>query len=193
MILILFGPPGSGKGTQAKLLHERLDFAHLSTGDLLRSLKDIPDPDDETSKALKIMSEGGMVPDSFIFKISFGALDALLADDNNVILDGAIRNADQAEAFWNHFERSGVTDQVVAAELALSTDESWDRIKGRMEKEHRADDDPEVAKKRFEQMGNETLQPLRDFYTQKGVFQKVDGHGSVEDVYKRLEAVAKKV
>jgi adenylate kinase len=189
MILIFFGPPGSGKGTQAKLLHERQDFSHLSTGNLLRGLKDVPHPDEETKEALRIMGEGGLVPDDFIYKITFGAIDAFLEDSKNIILDGVVRNTAQAQAFWDHFEHRGVADQVHAVLVDLGEEEALKRLLARAEKEGRADDTPEIIRHRFQTMGRETLQPLLDFYEAKGVLRKVDGHGEVGEVYQRLESL----
>lgn len=189
MILILLGPPGSGKGTQAELLRDRRGWAHLSTGALLRALKDEPNPDEETKQALATMAQGGLVSDAFIFKISFRALDATRAAGKEVVLDGAIRNRAQAEAFWNHFEEQKVTDQVKAIWIALSEDEAKQRIEHRLALEHRADDNPEVARKRFESMGRAAMKPVLDFYREKKVLDEIDGMGTIEEVYKELEYV----
>lgn len=189
MILILLGPPGSGKGTQAELLRNRRGWAHLSTGDLLRALKDEPNPDEETKAALSTMAQGGLVSDAFIFKISFKALDAALADGKQAVLDGAIRNLAQADAFWKHFEERSATDQVKAVWIALSEDEARRRIEHRLVLEHRPDDNPEVARKRFEAMGRAAMKPVLDFYREKKVLDEIDGMGTIEEVYKELEYV----
>lgn len=189
MILILLGPPGSGKGTQARLLRDHRGWVHLSTGNLLRALKDEKNPDEETKAALAVMAQGGLVSDAFIFNISFKALDATLAAGKAVVLDGAIRNLAQADAFWSHFEEQNVTDHVKAVWIALSEDEAKRRIEHRLVLEHRPDDNPEVSRKRFEAMGRAAMKPVLDFYREKKVLDEIDGMGTVEEVYKELEYV----
>lgn len=189
MILILLGPPGSGKGTQAQLLRDRRGWAHLSTGDLLRALKDEKNPDEETKQALAIMAEGGLVSDAFIYMISFRALDALLAEGKNIVLDGAVRNLAQAQEFWKHFEEKQMTAQTKAIWIALSEDQAIERVTKRRELEHRADDDPEIMRKRFQEMGRTAMKPVLDFYRENKVLDEIDGMGTVEEVYKELEYV----
>lgn len=189
MILILLGPPGSGKGTQAELLRDRRGWAHLSTGNLLRALKDEKNPDEETRQALAIMATGGLVSDAFIYMISFRALDALLAEGKNIVLDGAVRNLAQAQEFWKHFEEKQVTGQTKAIWIALSEEQAVERVIKRRVLEHRADDDPEIMRKRFQEMGREAMKPVLDFYREKKVLAEIDGMGTVEEVYKELEYV----
>ena len=189
MILILLGPPGSGKGTQAELLRDRRGWKHLSTGDLLRALKNEKNPDEETKQALAAMAAGGLVSDEFILTISFRAFDAWLAEGKHIVLDGAVRNRAQAEAFWKHFEEKQVTSQVKALWIALSEEEAERRIAHRLTLEHRADDDPEVMRKRFEAMGRAAMKPVLDFYREKKALDEIDGMGTVEEVYKELEYV----
>lgn len=189
MILILLGPPGSGKGTQAQLLRDRRGWAHLSTGNLLRALKDEKNPDEETKQALAIMAEGGLVSDTFVYKISFSALDALIAEGKNILLDGAVRNLAQAQEFWKHFEEKQLTREIKAIWIALSEEQAIDRITKRRGLEHRADDDPEIMRKRFQEMGREAMKPVLDFYREKKVLDEIDGMGDVEEVYKGLEYV----
>ncbi|MEK7102541.1 MAG: nucleoside monophosphate kinase, partial [Patescibacteria group bacterium] len=189
MILILLGPPGSGKGPQAKLLHDRRGWAPFSTGNLLRALKDEKNPDDETKQALATMATGGLVSDEFVYKISFSALDALIAEGKNILLDGVVRNLAQAQEFWKHFEEKQMTAEVKAIWIALSEEQAIGRVTKRRELEHRADDDPEVMRKRFQEMGREAMQPVLDFYREKKVLDEIDGMGTVEEVYKGLEYV----
>ncbi len=189
MILVLLGPPGSGKGTQAELLRDRRGWAHLSTGDLLRALKNEKNPDEETAQALATMAVGGLVSDELIYKLSFKAFDAWLAEGKNMVLDGVVRNREQAQAFWKHFEEKQVTAQVKAIWIALSEEQAIERVTKRRELEHRADDDPDVMRKRFQEMGREAMKPVLDFYRKKEVLDEIDGMGTVEEVYKELEYV----
>lgn len=189
MILVLLGPPGSGKGTQAELLRDRRGWAHLSTGDLLRALKDEKNPNEETKQALATMAAGGLVSDAFIYKISFKAFDAWLAEGKNIVLDGVVRNLAQAQEFWKHFEEQQVTAQVTAIWIALSEEQAIERVTKRRELEHRADDDPDVMRKRFAEMGREAMKPVLDFYREKKVLDEIDGMGTVPEVYKELEYV----
>jgi len=213
MILVLFGPPGCGKGTQAELLEERRGWFHLSTGDLLRDLKDIQNPDEETKKALDLMAQGKMVSNKFAFDLVIKVLDKVLDDGKSVILDGVIRNQEQTELYWKYFEEKSMTNQVKAVWIALSDGEAWNRITKRRIckkcddiipftastaelKEHpqcggklitREDDNPEVARRRFEEMGRDALKPVLDFYRGKGVLDEIDGNGEIEEVYQELE------
>lgn len=186
MILLIFGVPGSGKGTQAKLLEQRNGFSHVSTGDLLRELKNQDNPDERTKHALDIMAEGGLVSDDFVFEISSRAVDKYADEGKRVIMDGVVRTVEQAKLFWDHFEKRGTADQVVAVMIELTEDEAFNRLSGRAKDSGRDDDTPEIHKARMESMGHAAHEPLLDFYKERGVLKTVDGHGNVEEVHELI-------
>lgn len=207
-IIILLGVPGSGKGTQAKRLVSRFGYAHISTGDLLRGLVDRTDLDAELETALEKMKTGGIVSTSVIARLAFEAIEQGVEEKGGVVLDGAIRNVEQAEAYQAFFERHGWEDEVVVLDIHISDDESLARLERRLEyakkgevvpalaasktggevEQARKDDDPEVARQRLAVQGNKALQPLFDYYAEHDMFIRVDGTNDIDAVEDALVA-----
>src|SRR4051812_19361761 len=94
-IIIFIGPPGSGKGTQAKKIAEKYGYGHISTGDLLRSLAQSPSVEPDEAKAMEAMKKGALVPDWLIYRLAFKAAENYLHASQGVVLDGAIRTVPQ--------------------------------------------------------------------------------------------------
>jgi len=162
MKLILFGPPGSGKGTQASLLAKKNNIPHLSTGDILRSkLKE----DDNLAKELsKVMSGGNLVPDSIINPI---VADKLLSNDckNGFILDGYPRNKSQSDFLIDFLARNNLDIDLIIDFIA-DTNTIKQRILERSKIENRSDDNIEVIKTRLQKFFSET-QPLAAIFKEK--------------------------
>ena len=176
-MVVLFGPPGSGKGTLAKKLKEKYGMKHISTGDLIRN------SDDEEIK--KIVASGSFVSDSQILKLLRKAIkDEDL--ESGIIFDGFPRTVSQAPKLDSLLGKKGVGLNY-AIFLDVPEDVAKDRIKGRAEKEDRKDDaDPKVIEKRFKEYNDKTL-PLVDVYEKSKRLFKVDGTKGTDEVLKRVK------
>lgn len=207
-ILIFIGPPGSGKGTQAKLLAQKYGFKHISTGDLLRALSVNAQATQEQKKALEEMKAGKLVPDWLIYELAFAAVKDNLMSGKGVVLDGAIRNLEQAQKYQDFFIQNNWQDEVLAVEVALSDEEALNRLTKRRicqncgeiipylsttkdlvtcpkcggELIYRQDDKVEIIEARIREQGNEALKPVADFYENLGILKIIDGNQSIEKV-----------
>ena len=115
------GPPGSGKGTQAKKIATRYGYTHISTGDLLRTLQKSQMIVPDEQQALEEMKAGRLVPDWLIYRLAFRAIETSLAGGKGVVLDGAIRNVPQAEAYDRFFVEKHLADEVFVLEIDRET------------------------------------------------------------------------
>ena len=180
--IILFGPPGSGKGTQAKMLVDHYDLVHISTGDLFRH-----EMKNETPLGLEAkgyMSRGDLVPDSVTIGMLRNAVDAN-PHAEGFIFDGFPRTIPQAEALDDLLMER---DQEISVLLALSVpeDEIVKRILLRGKSSGRPDDnDPLVIKNRIQVYEEETARVF-DYYASLGISQTVNGLGSIEEIFERL-------
>ncbi len=162
MKLILFGPPGSGKGTQASLLAKKINIPHLSTGDILR-LK-LNDNDQLAKELSEIMSSGNLVPDSILNPI---VTMKLLSEDckNGFILDGYPRNKSQSSFLLDFLEKNQIEIDLVI-NFKADTETVKNRILERSKIENRSDDNLRVIETRLEKYYDET-QPLASIYKDK--------------------------
>lgn len=181
--LILFGPPGSGKGTQAAKLADHFNFLHISTGDLFRS-----EISNETALGLIAQSyikKGELVPD----EVTIGMLKMKLEEDRDVegiIFDGFPRNILQAEALDDLLSER---DQKITALIALDVDdeEIVERILQRSKTSGRADDaDESIIRNRIEVYKQET-KPVFDYYDETGRAHEVKGVGDISEIFGRLK------
>ncbi|WP_448098878.1 adenylate kinase [Luteibacter yeojuensis] len=181
MRLVLFGAPGSGKGTQATRLKERLGVPHISTGDLLRA--EIKAGTELGLKAKGLMDAGQLLPDD----IMLGIIEHRLGEPDakpGFILDGYPRNLAQADALDTVLARIGQPLDVVV-KLDVPDSAIVDRCEVRFEKEGRPDDNPDTVKKRLGIYADQTA-PVADFYKQRGKLQVVDGVGDLDEVTQRV-------
>ncbi len=182
MRLILLGPPGAGKGTQAKILIDAYGIPQLSTGDILRSAIAARTPMGLAAK--EIMDRGDLVPDEVVNGIISERLDA---EDVKAgfILDGFPRTIPQAEALDQMLEEKGMQiDGVI--EITADPDVLVNRIVNRARESAatsgaRADDNPEVVRKRLD-VYRELTEPLVGYYREHGLVKTVDGMQPVEEV-----------
>jgi adenylate kinase len=189
-IIILLGVPGSGKGTQAKQISELYGYIHLSTGDLLRALDADPDADPADKAKLAEMKAGKLVSNDLIYKLAFKKIESALANGQGVVLDGAIRSVDQAEAYEAFFTEHDMSDNVIAIEIAIPDEEIMRRLEARVASgASRADDTPEVMQKRIAEQGNTVLQPIAHYYDKLGVLARVDGRKSIPEVRNDIEKI----
>ncbi|MDQ3494736.1 MAG: adenylate kinase [Pseudomonadota bacterium] len=186
MRLVLLGPPGSGKGTQAGRLKTHLQVPHISTGDLLRAEVAAGSPLGREAKA--VMARGDLVSD----EILLGMLEARFSRPDTrggFILDGYPRNLAQAAALDGLLVRIG-QPMDVAVQLEVDNELLIDRLAGRAREEGRADDNPGSVRKRLAIYDEQTA-PVIDFYRQHGQLVVVDGVGTLDQVFERiLDAIA---
>jgi adenylate kinase len=180
--LILFGPPGSGKGTQSEKIVEKFGLIHLSTGNLLR--QEIADKTGLGVAAKSFMDKGQLVPDEVVI----GMIDSCIekhADAKGFLFDGFPRTAAQAEALDRLLALKKTSISKVIA-LDVIEEELIKRLVKRGETSGRSDDTSEdVIRKRFAVYKNET-EPVADYYKQQRKFQAIEGIGTVDEIFNAL-------
>lgn len=180
--LILFGPPGSGKGTQSEKLIAQYGFKHLATGDILRS--EIKHQTKLGLEAKSYMDAGQLVPDAVVI----GMVDAAIGANKDVsgfLFDGFPRTKAQAEALDKLLASHGQKINLVLA-LDVPEEELVQRMIGRAKTSGRTDDaNPEVQKKRITVYKNETL-AVADHYRQFGTVVTLNGLGSIDAIFSSL-------
>lgn len=177
MIIILFGAPGVGKGTQAVILAEKLNVAHLSTGDAFRAA--IKNETEVGKLAKGYVEAGDLVPDDVVARIVDEAMNDA-SFDRGAILDGFPRTKAQADALAQMLERRGwKVDKVVNLDVDDAT------ITERLLARGRADDTKEIIENRLDVYRQETS-PLLEYYQERGMLVSVDGVGLVEEVNQRI-------
>jgi adenylate kinase len=180
--LILFGPPGSGKGTQSEKLVAKYNLKHLSTGDLLRS--EIAQQTQLGVEAKKFMDKGNLVPDEVVIGMINDALDNR-PDVEGFLFDGFPRTAIQAEALDKLLEKKNTCIDVMLA-LDVSQEELIHRLVKRGETSGRSDDNNEqVIRARIVEYHKKTA-TVADHYQQSHKVVLVKGEGGVEDIFNRL-------
>jgi adenylate kinase len=187
MRLILLGPPGAGKGTQALKLVERHRIVQLSTGDMLRAAVKAETP--VGLKAKGIMDRGELVPDEVVIQIVSERLDEPDCG-NGFILDGFPRTVPQAEALEELLERKQLQLDVVV-ELVVDEAALLDRVKKRAAESGdnvRSDDNADALKKRLDVYRAQTA-PLAEFYSRKGLLKQVNGMAPIEEVSAEIERI----
>jgi len=179
MIIILFGAPGVGKGTQAEILAQKLNIAHLSTGDAFRAA--IKNETEVGKLAKGYVDAGDLVPDDVVARIVEEAMEGP-SFANGAILDGFPRTQPQADALQDILDRKGLTIRKV---VNLDVDDRT--IMQRLLMRGRKDDTEEVIANRLDVYRQETA-PLLDYYGQRDLLVTVNGIGEVNDVSDRILA-----
>jgi len=186
MYLMILGAPGSGKGTQGKLLAEHLKVPEVSTGELLRTA--VKQGTALGKEAKTYMDRGELVPDKVVLGLIEEILDSKEAA-RGVMMDGFPRNVPQAQAVDKMLaSKRAKVDHVVL--LDVSEDELIKRLLARAAKEGRSDDNLESIKTRLKVYHDQT-QPLISYYERQGVVRRVPGMGSVDDIQKRAREALK--
>lgn len=188
--LILFGPPGCGKGTQAQNLIKTYNLLHLSTGDLLRS--EIKESTPLGLEAKKYIDKGELVPDEVVIGMISGKIDEYAGKVKGFIFDGFPRTKAQAEALDKLLKFKNTAISMVLS-LEVPEEEVVARILNRGKTSGRSDDnDPDIIRNRFNVYLKETT-AVADHYAQSGKFTAVDGLGTIEEVFGRLKEVVDKI
>jgi adenylate kinase len=182
-VLLLVGPPGAGKGTQAEKLARARRLTKLSTGDMLRA--HVREGTELGLAAKAIMDAGELVSDEIVV----GMIRAELSGQSpvRVLLDGFPRTVGQAEALDGLLNELG-TPITTALLLEVDTDELVTRLVKRAEEQGRTDDDEATVRTRM-QVYNEQTAPLVAYYDARGKLRRIDGVGSVEEVFARISEV----
>ena len=187
--LVIFGAPGSGKGTQSEKLIDRYHVHHISTGEVLRD--HIARGTELGRTADSYISQGQLIPDELMLRVLEHELD------NNpdktaegVIFDGFPRTIPQALALKDMMKRRGQKIHAVIG-LEVPEDQLMERMVLRGKESGRSDDNPETIRKRLAVYHKQT-QPLRDYYVGEGVYVPIKGDGTVDQVFERVIAALDK-
>ncbi len=180
--IVLFGPPGAGKGTQAEKLIEKYQLVHLSTGDILRA--ELKAATELGKEAKKYMDKGELVPDSVVIGMIEGKIDAN-QDTKGFIFDGFPRTTAQAEALDNMLAKKRAPISRMLA-LFVNDDELIKRLLLRGKESGRPDDqDQSIIENRIK-VYNKATAPVIDFYDKQNKYIAIDGVGSIEEIFERL-------
>ena len=179
--VVLFGPPGAGKGTQSEKLIGHYGFVHISTGDVFRAL----DPESDLAKLAKSYSDkGNLVPDEITIEILENEV-AKHPEAKGVIYDGFPRTNTQAAALDKFLESKGNSISMMVA-LDVEEEELKQRLLKRAEISGRADDaDPVIIQNRIDTYNRQTAL-VADFYKAQGKLRLVDGIGSIDEIFGRV-------
>ena len=186
MNVVIFGAPGSGKGTQSHLIADRYNLYHISTGEVLRS--EIAHDTELGRMANEYISQGHLIPDKLMLDVLETVLD-MHKDEmkNGVIFDGFPRTIPQAVAFNELLNRRSTP---LTAVIGLDVENSAliERMLLRGAETGRADDNIDTIRERLNVYENQTA-PLRKFYEEQGVYRNIDGNGKVEEVFDRITKI----
>ncbi|MDH6356228.1 adenylate kinase [Parabacteroides sp. PF5-9] len=186
--VVIFGAPGSGKGTQSERIIEQFGLAHISTGDVLRAeMKN----DTELGKIAKdYIEKGQLVPDELIVDMLAKVLDEKKGS-NGVIFDGFPRTIPQAIALKNMLNERG-TDVSVMLNLQVEEEELINRLLERGKVSGRSDDNLETIKSRLEVYHSQTA-PLADYYIKEGKHVAIQGVGSIDEIFDRIKKALEEI
>ncbi len=184
MNLIIFGPPGAGKGTQAKYLVKKFNSFQISTGDMLR--EEINKNSEIGKKIINNMNEGKFVEDEIVNKL----LEKIIFDSNKMnklIFDGYPRTINQAKNLENLLNKSNQKIDYIFF-LNVSKDSIVRRIEKRKILEKRSDDDASTILKRYDTY-MEVTQPVLEFYSSKSNFYEIDGSAEIDEISSKIEQI----
>ncbi len=183
--IVIFGAPGSGKGTQSDLMIEHYGLGHISTGDVLRS--EIKKGTELGKTAQSYIDKGNLIPDELMISILANVYDSFGRGHKGVIFDGFPRTIPQAEALKKMLDERG--DKVAAMiELDVPEDELMTRLIKRGQDSGRADDNEETIKKRLVVYHSQT-QPLIEWYKKEGLHHHINGFGTLERIFGDIQKV----
>lgn len=181
--IVIFGAPGSGKGTQSDKIIEEYGVEHISTGDVLR--EEIKKGTELGKLAASYIDEGNLIPDSLMVQILATVLDAEGKDIKGVIFDGFPRTIPQALALDEMLAERGEEISIVIG-LEVDDEELIHRIVLRGLTSGRADDNEHTARHRLENYHNMT-QPLKKYYIEEGKYASVPGKGDIDEIFSHIK------
>jgi adenylate kinase len=183
--IVLFGPPGAGKGTQSEKIISKNELIHISTGDLFR--KHIGENTELGTLAKSYMDKGNLVPDEVVIGMVEDKIQENLSA-NGFIFDGFPRTVNQAESLDTMLEKHGLAISGMIA-LEVPEHELRTRIKERSKTSGRVDDQDDDKVSNRIRVYNEETSPVADYYRSQNKFSAVDGVGSVNDIYDNINSV----
>ncbi len=180
--IVIFGPPGAGKGTQSKIVAQEFGLKHISTGEILRTA--IVEQTPIGIEAKRLIDKGNFVSD----EIAIGLIEEELGKDNaakGYVFDGFPRNTLQAAKLDEILGSTGHSVTVMVS-LEVTEDELVDRLLNRGKETDRPDDKEEsIIRKRLD-IYDKTTRPVLDYYKNQGKFKEIDGMGSVNEIFERI-------
>lgn len=179
LYLVLFGAPGSGKGTQSAKLIDQYGLYHISTGEVLRDHIARKTPLGITAE--QYISKGDLIPDDLIISLIENVIDNDAKAAKGVVFDGFPRTIPQAEALKKMLEERGSKVHAVVG-LEVPEEELVERMLNRGRETGRADDNPETIKNRLDVYHKQT-HPLKEYYQNEGNYLPINGSGSVEQIF----------
>ena len=182
MNVVIFGAPGSGKGTQSEKLIEKYGLHHISTGEVLRDHIARKTPIGEVANSY--ISKGQLIPDELMIEILEDIIEHEPKAVKGVIFDGFPRTVPQADALRKFLESRG-SDVHHVIGLEVPEEELIDRMIKRGQATGRADDNPETIKNRLK-VYHESTTPLRDYYKAQGKYRAINGTGSIDDIFNAI-------
>ncbi len=186
--IALFGPPGAGKGTQAKKIVEKYNLVHLSTGDMIR--KEIAEGSDLGKMAAEIIHAGNLLSDEFVVALIENSM-IQHKGAQGFLFDGFPRTVTQAEILDEILWKAGTPLNGLLS-IEVPFDELKRRMLERAEIEGRADDNETAIEKRFSEYHSKTVQ-VADYYNNKGIRFLIKGDGSIDEVFDLITRVIEKI
>ncbi len=183
--IVICGAPGSGKGTQSKLIAEKYNLKHLSTGDMLRN--EIKLQTEIGKKAEEFISRGQLVPDEMIIAMLDHVLDKEMYHYKGIILDGFPRTYAQAEALEKLLKKRNEEISLLL-DLKVNDEELISRLLKRAEISNRSDDKLDVIRKRLE-IYHQNADEVNNFYKKLNKYVAIEGIGTVEEIFSRISQI----
>lgn len=177
--IVIFGAPGSGKGTQSDLMIKKYGFGHISTGDVLRN--EIKNKTELGKTAKQYIDKGQLIPDELMVSILASVYDSFGKELKGVIFDGFPRTIPQAEALKNMLNERGHSIAAMI-ELDVPEDELMTRLIKRGQESGRSDDNEETIKKRLDVYHNQTA-PLIEWYSKENLHHHINGLGELDRIF----------
>jgi adenylate kinase len=181
--IVIFGAPGSGKGTQSDLIKKRHNLVHISTGDVLR--EEMKNETELGKTAKGYIEKGQLLPDNLICDLLDNVLDRLPGDTKGIIFDGFPRTIPQAEALEGILQKRG-WDAILLLDLQVEDEELITRLIERGKISGRFDDNEKTIKLRLDVYHKQTA-PLAEYYKNKNKHAAIKGTGTVEDISNRID------
>jgi adenylate kinase len=183
MRVLLIGPPGAGKGTQATRIAEHFDLAWIATGNLLR--EQVANGTELGTVAKEYMDKGDLVPDDLVIEMTRERM-AQAAEEGGYVLDGYPRTLAQAEAAYRWAVARGIPFDLTLY-FEIEEEELFARLAGRAREEHRSDDTEETVRHRLEVFAAQT-RPLVDYYHRRGILVRINAVGPIDAISEQIFA-----